>query len=92
MIAPADCSVPTKVLSIDHTFFCFFFLHIFNFIIDSCNSGSLFRKGIEMKVFYFFTMVCIKTICLGNNLLMHIRKYRIPSAKASSITECPGEF
>ena len=52
MTAPADSSVPTKVLSTDHLFS--FFLHFFPFIIDNCNYGSLFRKGIKMKTFFNF--------------------------------------
>ena len=55
MTAPADCSIPTKVLSIDHTFVILplFFL----FIIVNCNYGSLFRKCINRKVFLCFTVV-----------------------------------
>ena len=53
--APADCSIPTKVLSIDHTFLIFplFFL----FIIINCNYGSSFRKCINRNVFLCFTVV-----------------------------------
>ena len=42
MTTPADSSIPTKVSSIDHTFFVFSF--IFSFIVDNCNYGSLLRK------------------------------------------------
>ena len=56
MTASADSSIPTKVLSADHPFS--FFLHIFfSFIIDNCNYGSLFRKGIKMKIFLLFIRI-----------------------------------
>ena len=56
MTVPADSTVPIKVLSIDHTLFVFSFI-FFSFILDNCNYGSLFRKCIKMKIFYFFTIV-----------------------------------
>ena len=46
MTAPADSSVATKYSSIDHIFF---FLHVFPFIVDSCNFWSLLKKFIKMK-------------------------------------------
>ena len=57
MTATADSSVPTKVLSIDHTLFAFSF--IFFLIIDNSDYGSVFRKLIKMS-FFLFTIV--KTI------------------------------
>ena len=59
-MTPADSSIPTKVLSIDHSFFRFFLqfsLHFFPFIIHNCNFGSLFRKDIKMKIFLLFTII-----------------------------------
>ena len=53
MTVPADSSLTTKVLSIDHTLFFVFFL-LFSFIIDNCNYGSLLRKWLKMKTFLFF--------------------------------------
>ena len=55
MTTPADSSVPTKVLSIDHSFLVLplFFL----FIIDNDNYGSLFRNGIKMKIILLFTII-----------------------------------
>ena len=52
MTAPADSSVTTKVLFIDHTFS--FFPSFYPFIIDDCNCGSLFREGIKIKIFFTF--------------------------------------
>ena len=42
VIAHANSSVPTKVLSTDHTLFVF--LSFFLVITDNCSYGSLFRK------------------------------------------------
>ena len=53
MTAPADSSIPNKVLSIGHSFFIFSFC----FVIDNHNYGSLFRKVIEMKIFFLFTII-----------------------------------
>ena len=50
MTAPADSSIPTKLLFIDGTLF--FFPSFFPFIIDICNYGSLLRK-----IFLLFTIV-----------------------------------
>ena len=58
MTAPADSSVPTKILSIDHTFFVF--PSFFSFVIDNCNYGSLFRKVIKMKIFLLFAIIYTK--------------------------------
>ena len=56
---------------------------------------NLFRKGIKMKIFLLFTIIypkinmnAVKTICLSNNLPMHIRENtdflrQLPSAKAN---------
>ena len=52
MTAPADSSVPTKVLFTDH-FFSFFPSFFSPFIINICNYESLFKKGIKLKIFYF---------------------------------------
>ena len=52
MTIPADSSVPTKVLFIDHTFS--FFSSFYPFIIDNCNYGSLFREGLKIKIFFHF--------------------------------------
>ena len=47
MTAPADSSFPTRLLFFDQTF-------LFSLsIINNSNYGSLFRKGIKMKLFYF---------------------------------------
>ena len=59
MTVPADSSVPTKVLSIDHTLFIFSFIFP-PFIIDNCNYGNLLRKCLEMKIFLLFTIVYSK--------------------------------
>ena len=56
LTATADSSVPTKVLSIDHTFFVFSFI-FFPIIIDNSHYVSLFRKGIKMKIFLLFTIL-----------------------------------
>ena len=48
--APADYSVPTKVLFIDHTFSLF--PSFYPFIIDNCNYWRLLREGI--KIFFHF--------------------------------------
>ena len=53
MTAPADFSVPIKILSIDETVFIFSFMFFLPFIIDNCNYGNLFRKAIKVKIFYF---------------------------------------
>ena len=77
MTPPANSSIPTKGLCTDRTFFPLFF----SFFIDNCNDESLFREVIKMKIFYFFTTIypkininVLKTICLSNKLLMHIRE------------------
>ena len=79
MTAPADSSVSSKVLSIDHTLFVFSF--IFPFIIDNCNYGSLLKKCLKMEIFLLFAKVyskininVVQIICLGSNLSMHIRE------------------
>ena len=59
-MTPANSSYSTKVSSIDHTFFRVFFSHFFPFIIDNYNWGSLFRKGIKMKIYLLFTIICPK--------------------------------
>ena len=58
MNAPAYSSVPTKVLSIDHTFFDFF--SIFSFIVNNCNCRSVFRKGVKINIFLLFTIIYSK--------------------------------
>ena len=80
MTAPADSSIPSKVLSIDDTIFVFFFI-FFRFTIDNYNCGSFFSKGIKMKIFLLFTIIypkinmnVVKAICLGNSLPTHIRE------------------
>ena len=73
MTAPAYSSYSTKVLSIDHTFFGVFSSHFFPFIIDNYNWGSFFRKGIKMKIYLPFTIICPK-ILPHNNLLTHVRE------------------
>ena len=60
MTLPADSSVPTKVLSIDHTLFVFSFI-FFPFIIDNCNYWSLLREYIKMKIFLLFSIVYPKS-------------------------------
>ena len=95
MTAPADSSVSTKVLSIDH-FSCL--LHLFPFITDNCNYRRVFRKGTK-KIFYFLqkfieklTCMLLRKFCLGNNLPTHIRentdfprlsRRQLPRAKAN---------
>ena len=45
-----------NILSIDHNFLVCSF--IFSpFIIDNCNCGSFFRKGMKMKILLFFTII-----------------------------------
>ena len=44
MTVPADSSVPTKLLLIDHDH---------DFFIFSCNYRSLLKKSIKIKIFYF---------------------------------------
>ena len=51
VIAHANSSVPTKVLSTDHTLFVF--LSFFLVITDNCSYGSLFRKCIKIKILLF---------------------------------------
>ena len=58
MTAPADFSVTTKVLSIDHTSFISSF---FSFISDNCKYGSLLRKCLKMKTFLLLTIIYSKT-------------------------------
>ena len=65
MTVPADFSIPR---------FCFF-LYYFPFINDNWNYGSLFRKAIIYTVIHPNTnMNVVKTICLGNNLQIHIKE------------------
>ena len=52
MTVLADCLVLTKVLFSDHTFS--FFPSFYPLITDNCNYGSLFGKGIKMKIFFTF--------------------------------------
>ena len=52
MTALADSS---NVLSIDHNLFICSLI-FFPFIIDNCNYGSLFSKGMKMKIILFFTI------------------------------------
>ena len=95
MTAPADSSVLTKVFSIGHTLFVFFPSFFFQFTSDNWNYWSLFRNCIKMKIFFYFlqtfiqklTLVLLRQIYLGNNLLTHIRKNadfsrQLPSAEA----------
>ena len=53
MIAPADSFVPTKVLSVDHFLLVFSFI-FFSFITGNCSYGSLLRKCLKMKLFFYF--------------------------------------
>ena len=53
MTAPANSSILTKVFYPSITLFSFF-TSFFPFIVDSCNYGSFFRKGIKMKFFTFY--------------------------------------
>ena len=69
-----------NVLSIDHNFLVCSFI-FFPFIIDNCNYGSLFRKGMKMKILLIFTIIyqkininIIKKICPGNNLPTHSKE------------------
>ena len=79
MTATADSFFPTKVLSIDHTFVCFF-LNFFLFIIDNCQYGSLLRKGIKMNIFLVFTIIypnismMVRLSRLDNHLPTHFRE------------------
>ena len=92
MTASADSSIPTKVLSTDHTFFVF--LYFFPFIIDNCRN---FAKN-DIKIKIFFTIIdprinmLLGQFCLGNNLPTHIREntdfpwqkpWQLPSAQAN---------
>ena len=79
---PDDCYcwfLLSKVLSIDHTFVCFF-LNFFPFIIDNCHYGSLLRKGIKMNIFLVFTLIypnismMVRQSPLDNHLPTHIRE------------------
>ena len=90
MTAPADSSVSTKVLSIDH-FSCL--LHLFLFITDNCNYGRVFRKGTK-KIFYFLQKFIEKLTCMLLRKLLptHIRentdfprlsRRQLPRAKAN---------
>ena len=58
MTAPADFSVTTKVLSIDHTSFISSF---FSYISDNFKYGSLLRKCLKMKTFLLLTIIYSKT-------------------------------
>ena len=70
------------------------------FITDNCNSVSLLREAIKMKIFFSLLtiiypkidMKLLKQFCLGNNLAAHIRENTDPLGKASEIDECLGEF
>ena len=55
MTAPADSSVPTKVLFIDHT--SFFFPSFYPLITDNCNYESLFIGGIKKIFFSLLTII-----------------------------------
>ena len=90
MTAPADSSVSTKVLSIDH-FSCL--LHLFPFITDNCNYRRVFRKGTK-KIFYFLQKFIEKLTCMLLRKLLptHIRentdfprlsRRQLPRAKAN---------
>ena len=59
MIVPADSSVPTEISSIDHTFVFFPFIFYFSLLMIGI-IGSLFRKGIKMKIFLLFTIIYLK--------------------------------
>ena len=69
--APADSSVPTKVLSIDHTLFIFFPL-FFCFIVDNFNYGSLLRKC-KNEDFLTFYINVVKVV-LAQQLPTHIKE------------------
>ena len=74
MTALADFSIPTKVLSIDHTFFSIdqlitFFSSFFSFIIDNCNYGTLLRKCLKMKTSLLFKIVFTFYINVVNTIL-----------------------
>ena len=59
-IPPDDCScwfLGSKVLFIDHTFSLF--PSFYPFITDNCYYGSLFKEGIKMKIFFFFSLLTI---------------------------------
>ena len=78
MTAPADSSIPPKVLFVDHTF-CFFLHFCFPFIIDNCNYGNLPTKCLKMKMFLLFpivysTYMLLRQFCLSNNLPTHIKE------------------
>ena len=59
MTLPADSSVPTKVLSIDHSLFIFsiIFLHL---LFDNCNYWGWLKKSIKMKIFLLFSIAYAK--------------------------------
>ena len=80
MTAPADSSIQTNVLPIDHTLFVFSFI-FFSFFINNCNHSSLLRKCLKMKIFLLFTNIyskinrnVVKTISPQHYLPMHIRE------------------
>ena len=56
--APANSSLPTRVLSIDHSFFLFSFIFLLLFI-DNCNYGSLFRMLLRQ---YASAIICRCTL------------------------------
>ena len=95
----ADSSVPTKVLFIEHSFF-FFCLFFFLFLFGNCNYGNLLRKGIKIKIFLLFTIIypkinikVVRTILPWQQFAdAPQKKHRFPSAKASAIAKCRGEF
>ena len=68
-IAPANFSIPTEVMSIDHTFLVFLIFFLLLLIIAIKEYFSLFTityQKINMNV--------VQTICLINNLPTHIRE------------------
>ena len=66
-----------------------FFPSFFPFILDNCNYGSLYRKGIKVKI----NMNVVKTICLGNNLAKHIRENKdFPRQKSRQLASAKANF
>ena len=88
MTAPTGSSIPTKVLSIDHTSFVFSFI-FFHFIIDNCNYRSLFRKSIKMKIFILFTVVYPK---INMNVVKTKTCRRTLEKMQISLGNCRDEF
>ena len=79
MTAPLDSSVPTKVLSTDHTFSFFSFI-LFLLLLIIAIMGVCSRKCLKLKIFSLFTIlyskinVNLRQFRLGNYLPMHIRE------------------